>query len=128
LTRKSAATPPKLALVPLPSGREPPAPPTDLGVEGRALWIALTTEFDITDSEGLFTLEQACRALDRAERCRARIEEDGELLDVRGQLKSHPLIREETAARALAIRTVQKLGLRLEPLKAVGRPPGSRAG
>jgi hypothetical protein len=43
-----------------------------------------------------------------------------------GQLKSHPLIREETAARALAIRTVQKLGLRLEPVKAIGRPSGGK--
>jgi hypothetical protein len=126
MPRKAPATSPKLAVVPLPSAREPAPPPPDLGAEGRALWVSLTGEFDIGDSEGLFTLEQACRALDRAERCRARIDEDGELLDIRGQLKSHPLIREETAARALAIRTVQKLGLRLEPVRAVGRPSGSR--
>jgi hypothetical protein len=109
------------------SARNPPAPPADLGVPGAQLWQSLTSEFDIADGEGLFMLGQACRALDRAEGCRTIIDRDGELINVRGQYRSHPLIRDETAARALAIRTVQRLGLRLEPVKAAGRPSGSRA-
>jgi hypothetical protein len=123
MTRRAT---PKLSVVPLRLAREAPAPPVDLGVPGRQLWERLTSEFDISDGEGQFTLEQACRALDRAERCRAQIDADGEVISVRGQYRSHPLIRDETAARALAVRTVQRLGLRLEPVKAVGRPSGSK--
>ena len=108
------------------TARNPPDAPADLGPAGRELWQSLTSEFDICDAEGLFMLGQACRSVDRAERCKAEIDATGELISVRGQYRAHPLIRDETASRALAIRTVQKLGLRLEPVKPIGRPSGSR--
>lgn len=117
---------PPLKLVSIQPGQHQPDPPRDLGEPGRELWQSITSEFDIGDSEGRFLLEQACRALDRAESCRRAIDEAGELIGGRGQLRANPLLRDETACRALAIRTVQRLQLRLEAIKPVGRPSGGR--
>jgi len=40
-------------------------------------------------------------------------------------MRSHPLIRDELQCRALAMRTIDKLGINHEALKSVGRAPGS---
>ena len=65
----------------------------------------------------------ACQSADRAEDCRLRIAQDGQVVETRQGPKDHPLIKHETAARSLTIRTLQRLGLDLEPLKPMGRPP-----
>jgi hypothetical protein len=104
--------------------RKVPVPPPELGDHGRALWHSVMGQYDIIDAGGWETLRQACCAVDRAENCRARIAEDGELLTSRGLVRSHPLLRDELANRAFAVREIQRLGLDLEPVKAIGRPPG----
>ena len=43
-------------------------------------------------------VEEACYAFQRAARCRRLIDEQGEVLRTKAGLRSHPLIREETAA------------------------------
>jgi hypothetical protein len=48
----------------------------------------------------------------------------GEMITSRGLVRSHPLLRDELANRAFAVRAIQRLGLDLEPVKAIGRPPG----
>jgi hypothetical protein len=98
------------------------SPPSTLGEVGLGVWNSVQAEYDITDSGGRSMLEQACRALDRAEDCSAQIARDGTLLMTRHGPKDHPLLRHETANRALAVRILRQLGLDVEPVKAIGRP------
>jgi hypothetical protein len=104
--------------------RKVPEPPPELGEHGRALWVSVMEQYDITDAGGWETLRQACCACDRAEACRVIIDEQGEMLSIRGQLRSNPLLRDELADRAFTVKAIQRLGLDLEPIKAIGRPPG----
>jgi hypothetical protein len=68
----------------------------------------------------------ASQALDRAEACRAQIDEAGEVTVVKGvPARAHPLLRDEIANRAFVVKTLERLGLAAEPAKAVGRPAGS---
>jgi hypothetical protein len=114
---------PQLTVVPL-ERRSPKVPP-ELGEHGRRLWAAVHEQYDISDAGGIEMLRQACAAADRAERCREIIDEQGELLTARGQVRSHPLLRDELANRAFVTRAIGRLGLDLEPVKPIGRPPGS---
>ena len=69
-------------------------------------------------------LAQACAGLDRAEALRAQIDADGEVIRGRDGLKDHPALKHELASRAFVVRTLARLGLNFEPLRAgVGRPP-----
>jgi hypothetical protein len=104
--------------------RKVPDAPPELGDPGRALWQSVMQQYDILDAGGWETLRQACLACDRAEACRKIIDEQGELLTIRGQVRSHPLLRDEIQNRAFVIKAIQRLGLDLEPIKAIGRQPG----
>ena len=68
-------------------------------------------------------LKLACQSADRAESCRARIAQDGEIVETRLGPKDHPLLKHELGARNFTTRTLQRLGLELEPIKPMGRPP-----
>jgi hypothetical protein len=82
-------------------------------------------EYDVADCGGREMLAQACTALDRAEKCRDRINLDGECLKTKTGLKEHPLIKAELMCRSFVVRTIGRLGLNFEPLRnAPGRPPG----
>jgi hypothetical protein len=90
------------------------------------LWRQATKEYRIEDVAGVEMLTQACQALDRAEGLAARIAEDGEIIRTMNGIKAHPGIREELAARGFVVRTLQKLGLNFEPVRAgPGRPAGA---
>jgi hypothetical protein len=78
--------------------------------------------YDISDVGGIEMLAVAASAIDRAERCRERINLDGEMIKTRTGMRSHPLIRDELQALALAMRTIDKLGINHELLKPIGRP------
>jgi hypothetical protein len=104
--------------------RKVPEPPAELGEHGRALWHSVMGQYDITDAGGWETLRQACCACDRAEACRQIIDEQGEVLAARGTIRSHPLLRDELQNRAFVVKAIQRLGLDLEPVKAIGRPTG----
>ena len=115
----------KLQLITTAPADDPDATPDGLGPHGLALWCKVVSEYDLTDAGGATTLEQAARSLDRAEACRDRINRDGELINVRGGMKEHPLLRHELANRAFCVRALQKLGLAFEPVRTMGRPPGA---
>ena len=70
-------------------------------------------------------LLQACQSLDRAESLAEQIAQDGEVIRLRnGAIRSHPSLRDEIANRAFLVRTLSRLGLNFEPLRASpGRPP-----
>lgn len=121
---KKSAKSPHLTLVE--PGATGPQPSRPLGAHGRALWGKVTSEYDIDDAAGIEFLTSACQSLDRAEALSARIAEDGEIIRTPQGLKAHPAVREELSCRGFVVRTLQKLGLNFEPLRATsGRPPGS---
>jgi hypothetical protein len=121
---KKAAHPPHLTLVePGATGLQPSRP---LGPHGQALWAKVTNEYDVSDAAGTEMLTQACAALDRAEALAACVVADGEIVRTPQGIKAHPAIREELSCRGFIVRTLQKLGLNFEPVRAgPGRPAGA---
>jgi hypothetical protein len=114
---------PPLSVVNLPSS--PPKPPANLGPAGAGLWRSIMSEYDVSDAGGQAMLEQAAFAYDRAERLRAQIDEDGEIIRGRTGPREHPGLRGELAARAFVVRALAKLGLQFEPVRpSAGRPSG----
>jgi hypothetical protein len=99
-------------------------PPRKLGKHGLSLWASVQHEYMITDVGGIELLAQACGGLDRLEAISAQINADGEMIQTRTGVRSHPLIKEEIALRALICRTLERLGITLEAIKPPGRPPG----
>jgi hypothetical protein len=89
-----------------------------------ALRRAVTTNYAFDDPGSVEILYQAAAAADRAEKCRAIIDEEGEIVRTRNGPRSHPLLRDELANRAFATRAIGKLGLDLEPIRLPGRPGG----
>jgi hypothetical protein len=53
------------------------APPRKLGQHGQSLWDRVMSEYDLEDVAGRELLTLACRALDRAETCRALVDREG---------------------------------------------------
>ncbi len=97
--------------------------PRNLSDAGRSLWDRITSDYDIQDSGGLEMLGQACAALDRAEECRAIVDEEGILISGKGGVvRENPAAKLELANRAFVVRTLSRLGLDVEAIKAVGRP------
>jgi hypothetical protein len=68
-------------------------------------------------------LLQVCQAKDRLARLQARINDDGEIVRTPNGPKLHPAVAEERALRAFIVRTLAKLGITVESIKPVGRPP-----
>jgi hypothetical protein len=104
------------------------SPPRKLGNAGLSLWNAVQSEYRIADAGGVELLAQACAAADRVEALAERISTDGEVIHSRAGPKAHPALRDELAGRAFICRTLERLGLNLEAIKPVGRPPGGWKG
>jgi hypothetical protein len=101
------------------------SPPRPLGGHGRALWDAVHSAYQIDDVAGCELLAQACAMADRAEALREAIDRDGEVVHARAGVRAHPALRDELAARAFICKTLERLGLNLEAIKPLGRPPRS---
>jgi hypothetical protein len=99
------------------------APPRQLGEHGLALWNAVQGAYRIDDAGGIELLAQACAAADRVEALATQIDEDGEIIRGRAGPKAHPALRDELAGRAFIVRTLERLGLTLEAIRPMGRPP-----
>jgi hypothetical protein len=98
-------------------------PPRKLGEHGFSLWSRVQAEYRIDDAGGVEILCQACAAADRAKALAALIAADGEVVHTRSGLpKAHPAIRDELAARAFVVRTLERLGINIEAVKPHGRP------
>lgn len=120
-TRKETTLSKTQILTPHNAGCSPPRP---LGTHGQALWERIQNEFAIEDAGGMELLAQACAALDRAESCRAEIDRDGPVITGKGGLRDHPLLKHELGNRAFVTRAIARLGLDVEAVKPIGRPPG----
>jgi len=113
--------PPKLTLVGADTVANPP--PRALGKAGLALWIGVTAENVFEDCAGREMLCAACQALDTAELCAEQIAADGPVIRKGGTVREHPALRAELANRSFVVRTLSRLGLDAEPLRAIGRGP-----
>jgi hypothetical protein len=100
-------------------------PPSNLGKTGRTLWQSVMNEYDIRDSGGQQMLQQICEAADRVAEFSTIIKRDGPVVRTKMGPKDHPLLKHEQAARSFIVRSLGRLGLDVEPLKAVGRPTSS---
>lgn len=98
-------------------------PPRPLGKHGLGLWEAVQAEYAVEDAGGVELLAQACAALDRAEDCRSEIEKDGSVIRSKAGLRDHPLLKHELANRAFITRAIGRLGLDVEAVRNIGRPP-----
>jgi hypothetical protein len=107
-----------------PTKSNPYAPPLSLGKAGASQWRTIMNEYRITDSGGRAVLLQICSATDNLADCDAVIERDGPMIRTKTGSREHPLCKQRLALRAFICRSVQRLGLNLEPSKPVGRPPG----
>jgi hypothetical protein len=115
-----------LKLVPdkLPPEFSSPEPPAHLGEDGRSLWLGIRDDYGITDPAGLELLRQAAEAADRIASVRRQIDEQGELLVIKGIPRVNPLCAVERDQRAALVRCLRNLNLDLEPLRdRPGRPP-----
>ena len=89
-----------------------PTAPRELSVESRRLWTRILKDWEISDSAHLEILKIGLLALDRAERCRKRIDRDGEVgKDRFGKPKAHCLLNPERDARAAFLNAIKQLGL-----------------
>jgi P27 family predicted phage terminase small subunit len=101
------------------------APPSTLDKTGATLWRSVMAEYDIRDAGGLEILRQSCEAADRVQEFSQVIARDGPMIRTKQGPKDHPLLKHELAARAFVVRSLHRLGLDVEPVKAIGRPAGS---
>jgi hypothetical protein len=115
---------PKLTLVgPAVVGK--PTPPPGLASDGLELWTTIRDEYDVSDSGGLQLLKQAAQCADRIASARRQIDEQGEVVFVKGVPRAHPLCVVERDQRAALTRLIRAMNLDLEPLRpGRGRPPG----
>jgi len=101
-----------------------PEPPATLGEAGLALWRSIQAQYAIGDAGGLAILEQACGATDRIAEYSALINQQGAVIVTKSGIREHPLVKHETAQRALVGRLISRLGLDIEALRPTpGRPP-----
>jgi hypothetical protein len=113
---------PALRIVP---GPKLPEPPAHLGAPGRELWQSIMRGYEISDPGGLALLATAAEAQDRIASVRAQIDQQGEMLMVRGLPRVHPLCAVERDQRSALVRALRALNLDVEPLRdRGGRQPG----
>lgn len=102
-----------------------PKPPRPLGKFGTALWAEVHNEYSIDDVGSIQLLTLACECLDRAEQCRVEIEKAGIMITTsNGSKRDNPVLRFELQNRQFCARLISQLGLDVEPIGKVGRPPG----
>ena len=103
----------------------PLSPPNTLSVEAKLIWCDLQSEYNITDAAGLVILQAVCESYDRMRQAFNTLKAEGLTTEDRyGQAKVHPAALIERDARAAMLSALKQLNLDIEPLKAMGRPPG----
>src|SRR5215831_5800836 len=94
-----------------------PQPPRKLGELGSSLWQSIQSEYKIDDAAGIELLTQCCEASDRIGCLAEKIDNDGAVIESKTGPKIHPAEKEELALRSFVVRTLQMLGLNLEPVR-----------
>jgi hypothetical protein len=90
---------------------------------GRSLWDRIMREYDIRDAGGVELLLLACKGIDCVGALREEINRDGAVVRLRnGSIREHPALKAEVAIMSFVTRTLARLGLDVEPVRA-SRPP-----
>jgi hypothetical protein len=102
----------------------PGAAPAGLGPAGTAFWRRVQAEYGISDIGGLALLEEICAAKDRVESLREAINADGPVVRNKrgGGVRGHPALQSELQNRAFIARSLERLGISVEPVKSPGHP------
>lgn len=100
-------------------------PPKGLSYEARTLWKDIQSQYQIDDPGGLRLLQTAVECLDAMRAAEAQVKTDGLMIVINDRLSIHPAGRVVKESRAQMLQALKMLNLDLEPLKNVGRPPGS---
>lgn len=99
-------------------------PPRHLSTASKRWWRSVVTEWEMSDTD-LKILVMACEALDRAERARKALLEEGEFYtDTKGIVHSHPAVGVESTSKKLAAKLIADLRLDMPQPRPVGRPGG----
>lgn len=102
-----------------------PKAPKHLSREAKTFWKQVAEEYAIDDSAGLRILLTACEALDAMRAAEAQVAADGLMIpDAKGRSAIHPATKVVRDSRSQMLLALKQLNLDLEPIKAVGRPPG----
>lgn len=86
-------------------------------MHGQRVWDDVMQQYAIADIGGIELLCEACTALDIA------VELNKERKHETSAPARRDLLKLELQYRAMYVRTLQRLGLDLEPIKAMGLPP-----
>ncbi|MRR57920.1 MAG: hypothetical protein EG824_06895 [Deltaproteobacteria bacterium] len=90
--------------------------PETLSEESRRMWEKLASEYNITDSGGLYYLRIFCEARDRVAECQEVIRREGmQVLDRFQRPKAHPLLSVERDARSQQMLALKGLALEVCP-------------
>lgn len=93
--------------------------------EARRLWRRVVSEWDFDDA-ALVVLERACEAFQRMREAQAQLAKDGSYyVDKSGNPRAHPALGVEKDSRTAMLNAIKMLGISLEPVGDVGRPPGT---
>jgi hypothetical protein len=111
--------------MPIPASGQPLQTISSCSEAGGALWQSIMRDYGIHDAGGLALLQQVSKASDRVAEYRTTIAEQGAVIRSQGAVRDHPPLAAERDARAAMLRAIRYLNLDVEPLKAIGRPPGS---
>ena len=98
------------------------APPRKLDKHALSLWNAIMSEYEISDAGGTEVLCQICEAASRIVELGQQIARDGSVIRVKGVPRAHPALRDELQNRAFVLKGLEKLGVNVEAVKAIGRP------
>jgi phage terminase small subunit len=92
--------------------------------EADDLWRVVTRDW-LLDEAALAVLATACRALTQDLQAAALVAKEGLVVRDRwGQAKPNPAVAIRRDAQSTFLRAMKELGLDLEPVGPVGRPPG----
>ena len=97
-----------------------------LTTEAKKLKKELVAEYGIHDAAGVLLVRTVCECFDEMRRAQRVIATEGQLRENRfGEQKPHPAVSIVKDARAHMMLALKGLNLDLEPLRDLGRPPGS---
>ena len=98
------------------------AAPKSLQKGGRALWRAITSDFDLAQHE-LAILSEACRTVDTCDALDALIRAEGVTVSSPQGVKAHPATVEARQQRIALARLLTALRIPLDEDQAAGRAP-----
>jgi phage terminase small subunit len=110
------------------SNDKEPEPPSDLGEDGKKLWIEFTTRYRFQGFDDILLLQTLCRNEDQIHRFRSVIEKEGFTITSKsGMVRAHPLLSQLRGLETDQRRILKQL-LPQQPPPYRDRKPGRPSG